>query len=144
MNMRPIDNLGITLQNIATSLARSNDQLLQAKLGVSFSQFKILAVLLDRPHIRQKEIAQYLGQTEASVSRQIKNMYEDGLLQAVPRREDRREHITTLTKRGERIATSATRLLNQANAPLLQRLSSNEQNVLQSAIRSISSLISFK
>lgn len=142
--MKPIDNIGILLQNLAASLARSNDQVLQAELDITFSQFKILAVLLDRPHIRQKEIARYLGQTEASVSRQIKSMHEDGLLYTVPRSEDRREHITTLTKRGERIATSAARLLNRVNAPLLNRLSEQDQVLLLRTLNDIYAYVELK
>lgn len=100
--MKPTNNIGFLLQHIAFSLARQNDAILQDELGIGFSQFKILMVLQWRPNVQQKQIAEQLGQTEASISRQIKLMYDDGLLQSTPRPENRREHVTTLTPRGDR------------------------------------------
>lgn len=129
--MKPTKNIGFLIQHIATSLARQNDSVLQEKFGIGFSQFKILMVLQWKPSIRQKRIAEELGQTEASVSRQIKLMYDDGLLQSVPRPDNRREHITTLTTRGVRLCNEALDELNQTYTPMLNRLSNHQQEELQ-------------
>ncbi len=128
--MKPSNNIGFLLQKIALSLARQNDDILQDALGIGFSQFKILMALQWRPNVQQKQIAEHLGQTEASISRQIKLMYDDGLLQATPRPEDRREHITTLTPRGQRVCDEALDVLNQSYMPMFRQLSKQDQDAL--------------
>lgn len=133
--MKPTNNIGFLLQHIAFSLARQNDAVLQDELGIGFSQFKILMVLQWRPNVQQKQIADQLGQTEASISRQIKLMYDDGLLQAVPRPEDRREHITTLTTRGVRICEQAMDVLNKHHQPLFRQLTNEQQQQLLESLQ---------
>ena len=130
LSVNPKDNLGLLIQNVATSLARSSDDILQPALGIGFAQFKILTVVESRPHVRQKEIAAQLGQTEASVSRQLKLMYEDGLIQTRQRPDNRREHITTLTKRGERICNQASQLLNRHYGSVFAGLNERQQTQL--------------
>lgn len=128
--MKPTNTIGFLLHHLAFSLARQSDQVLQENLGISFSQFKIMMVLQKHPHVRQNMIADRLGQTEASISRQIKLMHDDGLLQSIPRAEDRRENITTLTTRGLRLTEEAMGALNTHYAPMFKNLSSTEQKQL--------------
>lgn len=109
----PIQHMSYLVNHLATVLARQSDQVLLEQLGIGFSQFKILQVLKKQPHIQQKKIAAHLGQTEASISRQIKIMMQDGLLTARVSSQNRREHITTLTPRGERFVDESIRILNK-------------------------------
>lgn len=128
--MKPTNNIGFLLQKIALALSRQNDEILQKELGIGFSQFKILMALQWKPNVQQKQIAQHLGQTEASVSRQIKLMYEDGLLQATQHPHDRREHVTTLTARGQRVCDDALVVLNESYAPMFRQLSKSDHDAL--------------
>jgi len=121
------DNLGYLLQHTAASLARQSDQMLQERLGIGFSQYKIMLVLQWIPNVQQRHIAESLGQTEASISRQIKLMHEGGLLQTTVRPSNRREHITTLTRKGERLADEAASALNLYYAPIFGPLSDKQQ-----------------
>src|SRR5688500_16986137 len=121
MNLR--DNIGYLLQHTAMSMARQSDQMLQDHLGIGFSQFKILMVLQWNPVALQRHIAENLGQTEASISRQIKLMHDEGLLQTTINPQNRREHRTTLTAKGERLADDAKVVLNHYYAPVLATLS---------------------
>jgi DNA-binding MarR family transcriptional regulator len=128
--MKLQNNIGYMLQHTATSLARQSDQMLQERLGIGFSQFKIMMVLQWNPSVRQRHIAENLGQTEASISRQIKLMHEDGLLQTEINPQNRREHITTLTRKGERLADEAKSVLNYYYAPVLATLTDKQQKLL--------------
>lgn len=124
------DNIGYLFQHTALSLARQVDQVLQERLGIGFSQFKIMMVLQWNPSLRQRDIADNLGQTEASISRQIKLMHENGWLQTTVSPRNRREHITTLTRKGERLADEASSILNQYHAPIFSGLSDKQQKQL--------------
>jgi len=135
--MRMTNNLGYLLNHLAFVMARQSDQVLQERLGIGFSQYKIMSVLRESPHVQQKEIAARLGQTEASVSRQIKLLTEQGILQSLKRAENRREHITTLTLKGERFADEAGEILNTYHAPVFDNLSDKQQQVLITSLQTM-------
>lgn len=133
--MRPTNNLGYLLNHLAFVLSRQSDQVLQERLGIGFSQFKIMMVLRENPHIQQRVIADRLGQTEASISRQIKLLHDQSLLQTVKRPENRREHITTLTSKGERFTDEAMDVLNTYHSPVFSNLSAKQQAATIEALR---------
>lgn len=127
-------NLGFTLHHLAFVFSRQSDQILQEQLGLGFSQYKLLMILHKHPHIQQKTIAEKLGQTEASISRQIKLMIHDGLLTTTKRAENRREHITTLTPNGERLTEQAVEILTRYHEPIFNRLSPQQREALIDAL----------
>ncbi len=135
MYMQIANNLGYLINHVAFVMGRQSDLVLQDRLGIGFSQFKIMMVLRAKPHVQQKEIADKLGQTEASISRQIKLLTDQGLLQSLKRPENRREHITTLTSRGEQITDEALQLLNSYHAPVFANLSEAEQQQFVSSLQ---------
>lgn len=128
--MNPSRHIGYLLQHLAASLARQSDQVLQEQLGIGFSQFKILMALQWNPSVQQRHIAETLGQTEASISRQIKLMHDRQLLQTTISPRNRREHITTLTAKGLRLTEEALKVLNRYHAPMFAQLSDKQQNQL--------------
>ncbi len=132
--MLETQNLGYLLNHLAFVLSRQSDQVLQERLGVGFSQFKIMMVLRWNPNVQQKQIAERLGQTEASISRQIKLLFDQGLLQSVKRPENRREHITTLTSKGERFTDEALDILNNYHAPVFEKLNEKQQEILTQSL----------
>ena len=128
-------NTGYLLNHLAFVLGRQSDQVLRERLGLGFSQYKILMTLEHHPHIQQKTIADKLGQTEASISRQIKLLFEDGLLTSAKRAENRREHITTLTPKGERYTIEAKEILQNYHAPMFSHLTAKQQDALTEALQ---------
>lgn len=135
--MQQTSNIGYMLQHLAAVLARQSDQALQDALGIGFSQFKILMVLRQDPHVQQRFIADSLGQTEASVSRQIKLLQRKGLLKVTPNPQNKRVHITAPTERGDRLADEAVTILNRLHYPTFSRLSETEQQQLAGILRQL-------
>jgi DNA-binding MarR family transcriptional regulator len=131
------EDVGYLLQHVAFVLGRHSDQVLQEQLGIGFSQFKILMVLEHKPHIRQRQIADMLGQTEASISRQIKLMSDMGLLQSRVSAQNKREHITTLTPKGERFTIKAMEVLNRYHAPMFNDMSGKDQQRLRGLLEKL-------
>lgn len=128
--MRPTNNIGYLLNHLAFMLSRQSDQVLQEQLGIGFSQFKIMMALKWNPAVQQKQIAERLGQTEASISRQIKLLQDKGLLAARVRADNKRERITTLTPKGERLTEKSMQVLNNYHAPTFNSLSEKQQQTL--------------
>lgn len=123
-------NIGYMIQHVAASLARQTDQILMHDLGIGFSQFKILMVLQKDNRAQQKQLAERLGQTEASISRQIKSLEETKLLTVRINPENRREHIAEPTARGISITEEAREILNRHYAPMFASISQDDQERL--------------
>lgn len=125
------EDVGYLLQHVAFVMGRHSDQVLQEQLGIGFSQFKIMMVLEHRPQLRQRQIADMLGQTEASISRQIKLMKHSGLLHTKTNPSNKREHLTELTHKGQRFGTKAIEVLNKYHAPMFNDISGKDQQRLR-------------
>jgi DNA-binding MarR family transcriptional regulator len=117
MLMGPTNNLGYLIQHLSSVMGRQTDQMLQEQLGIGLSQFKILMVLEWNPRIQQSLIADSLGQTEASVSRQIKLLQTKGLLVSRPDPQNRRKHITAPTAMGLQITEAAAAIMRRSFGP---------------------------
>ena len=124
-------SLGYTLHHISFVLDRQSDLLLQDKFGVGFSQFKIMMALLWHEGVQQSEIADFLGQTEASVSRQVKLLVDQGLVASRTEPSNRRKRITCLSTTGEQLAREAMAALELFHAPMFEKLSEHQQAALQ-------------
>lgn len=118
------------LHHLSSVFGRESDQILQEQLGLTFSQFKILTVLADNPATQQRQIAVALGQTEASISRQIKLLKKKGLLESRTNPRNRREHLTALSARGERITEAAQNVLKNFQSGALEHMSGKQQTQL--------------
>ncbi len=115
--MGPTNNLGYLIQHLAAVMGRQSDQVLQEQLGIGLSQFKILMVLEWNPRVQQKAIADSLGQTEASVSRQIKLLKNKKLLVTKQDPQNRRRHITVPTTLGMQLTEAATAIMRRSFGP---------------------------
>ncbi len=130
MASQPLEALDFFIQHVATLLGRQSDQVLQEQLGIGLSQYKILRILQDNSQVQQRQIADLLGQTEASISRQIKLLTGKQMINSQANPVNRREHLTTLTPRGTRILEAANTVLEQYHAATLNTLSTKEQATL--------------
>lgn len=128
---------GYFLHHLASVLDRQSDAVLQERLGVGFAQFKILTALTAHDGLRQKRLAHLLGQTEASISRQVHLMEQRGLITSRLNPRNRREHIIALSRKGMAISERAARLLNSYHAPVFARLSMHQTEIFHNALRAM-------
>ena len=118
------------LHNLSALLSRESDQILQERLGIGLSQYKILNAVEQNPRSQQRQFAVELGQTEASVSRQVKLLLKNGLITSRTNPGNRREHITELTAKGVRVTEAAHQSLANYHRALTGRLSPRQQEIL--------------
>jgi DNA-binding MarR family transcriptional regulator len=135
--MPPVADTTYLLDHIASLLAKQSDQVLQEQLGIGLSQFKILRALQTEPRTMQREIAANLGQTEASISRQVKLMLADGLLQSIRNSKDHREHLTIITPKGERLTEAAMIALERYHRPTFAALTDKQQEQIIAILRTL-------
>ncbi len=128
--MQPTSS-GYLLEHVASILHRQADQILQERLGLGISQLKILELVARAPHAKQRALAAGLGQTEASISRQIKLLQQKGLLITQIDPAERRNHLATLTSKGVKITQACHDVLEQFQQDLVANLQPREQEQLQ-------------
>ncbi len=131
------NNAAYLLQHVSSILAKQSDQVLQEQLGIGLAQFKILQTLKAEPRTPQREIAFNLGQTEASISRQVKLMTAAGMLQSMRSPKDHREHLTVLAPKGERLVEAAQAAMAKFYQPIYGVLGDKQQAQLASALESL-------
>ena len=117
-----MDNLGLQLHSLSTALERQSDIFLLDRLDIGFAQFKILLALKQKEGVEQKEISKLLGQTEASISRQVGLLVDGGLIIVKTDKKDRRKHNVFLTLKGERVINKALVALNNFYQPVFAEI----------------------
>lgn len=125
------------LHAVASQLDKRSDQSLMEQLGLGLSQFNIMQVMKGTQGVTQRYIAQQLGQTEASVSRQVKLLRQRGFAEVVVRPDNKREHRVWLTPRGMRLYHEATRVVTRAYRPVLGRMSDKSRIQLHEALAAL-------
>ncbi len=128
-------NIGYLLHYVSSLLDRHSDQVLVERYGIGFSQFKVLTVLLESEGQAQNRLAEKLGQTEASVSRQVKIMKEKGLITTEQAKNNKRSKHIFLTNKGALLTKKSLQTLNDYHSPMFESLSEKERvNLLKTLI----------
>jgi DNA-binding MarR family transcriptional regulator len=120
--------IATNIHRLSMIMGRITDGALQNRYGFGLSQYKILWALYTHTEgVRQSDIAAWLNLTEAAVSRQMKNMGEQELIESHVDDQNRRSHIVCLTEKGRQFAAEAMKTLGQAYEQHFAVLSASEQ-----------------
>lgn len=111
--MKTNNEIDYLLQHITSLLSRDSDQILLEQLGVGYSQYKILRVLNPGAPVKQKFIADLLGQTEASISRQINLLINKGLINKTTDPRNKRVRLIVITSKGKKITNASALVLKR-------------------------------
>lgn len=122
------------LEHVSGTFHRQADQVLQERLGIGMSQYRIMALLHDAQK-RQRDLADILGQTEAAISRQISLLAERGAVVSVAHPLRKRERIASLTPKGIKLALAAQDILGHYTAPMFDAFTAKQQQALLDALR---------
>ena len=139
--MGPTNNLSYLIQHLSSVMGKQSDQVLQEQLGIGLSQYKILMVVEWNPRVQQKTIAESLGQTEASISRQIKLLKTKGLLQTKIDPQNRRKHITAPTNLGMQITEAATAIMRRSFGPEYSRMGDDQMIQLITGLQHLHKIV---
>lgn len=139
--MGPTNNLSYIIHHLAAVMGKQSDQVLQEQLGIGLSQFKILMVLEWNPRVQQKAIADSLGQTEASISRQIKLLKAKGLLFTRHDPGNKRRHITAPTPLGMQVTEAATNIMRRSFGPEFASLGEDQIMQLVTGLQKLHSIV---
>ena len=136
--MADIPELSANIHKTSTVLGRLADTTLLDSCGYGISQFKIIWILHNHPEgVLQTNIATWLSQTEAAVSRQIGILKSEGLITKRVEAKNRRNHIITLSADGKTFAKNAMKILTNAYRPCFATLSQSEQETLNELLKKL-------
>lgn len=139
--MGPTNNLSYLIEHLSAIIGKQSDQVLQEQLGIGLSQYKILMVLEWNPRVQQKSIALSLGQTEASVSRQIGLLTNKNLLISKRDPNNRRKHITSPTPLGMQITEAASNILRRNFGPEYAKLGDDQLMQLLAGLQQLHAIV---
>jgi DNA-binding MarR family transcriptional regulator len=107
----------------ASLLDRGGEALFREGLGISMAQFMVLSVIDAHPgNFNQQSVADLLGLTKGTVSRQIESASDAGLVVARVSTTSRREKTIALTAEGTALVRRGDDLLASSNTGLFPRL----------------------
>lgn len=99
---------------------RGGEALFRDGLGISLAQFMVLSIVDAHPgEFNQQSVADLLGLTKGTVSRQIENASKAGLLTAEVSPASRREKVVALTAAGTDIVRKGDELLAVSNRSIV-------------------------
>lgn len=104
--------LFLAARKTSSLLERRMDQALRHELGLSLPMYGLLSALCAQEcDINQQEIADLLGLSKSSVSRQVDAAAQAGLLTSSGSPSSRREKVMELTERGRALVVKADAVL---------------------------------
>ncbi len=119
------------IHRLAFLLEKKADGALHEQLGVGFAQYKVLEAISQNTLAKQNLIADLLDQTEASISRQIKLLHKQGLINVSQVMGNKRARELSLTMQGEEIVSQSMQVLDLTTSQIMDTLSFQEQKILQ-------------
>jgi DNA-binding MarR family transcriptional regulator len=112
------------IRRVAGLLDRSGEALFRSQLGISLAQFLVLSVVDAHPgSLSQQAIADRLGLTKGTVSKQIENAIAAGLMTVQMAPHSRRENVVALTDHGTKLVRRGDGLFEDARRATLPAIS---------------------
>lgn len=102
------NSIGFVVNNTAKAFQRSFDIELRKNVGVTLSQWRVVATIVMQPGLTQKELADRVGIEGATLVPIIDRMEKEGLLKRRPDSEDRRANRIYLTSKSDSLWESMT------------------------------------
>ena len=118
-----VAQLWLLTRRVAGLMDRSGEALLRPSLGISMAQYLVLSVVDAHPgRINQQAVADRLGLTKGTVSRQIDAAVAAGLMTVEVSPESRRENLVALTPQGTRLVRRGDRLVDREQLATMPQL----------------------
>jgi DNA-binding MarR family transcriptional regulator len=126
------------IRRTAGLMDHQGDVLLRRQLGISLAQFLVLSVVDAHPGpLSQQTIADRVGLTKGSVSRQIDHAVAAGLMTVRVAAHTRRENAVTLTKAGTALVRRGDALTQTSRAALQDAANPGDLTVAIRVLRSM-------
>lgn len=131
-----LDDVGFLLSRSSGVAVRTANECL-APLGLRARSFSVLALVVSREAMSQRELSDVLGLDPSQVVALVDDLEGQGLIERRPGRTDRRVRVLSSTGAGLARMKAAVRLLTEAQRAFLGDLTANERHVLRELLRRV-------
>ncbi len=115
------------IRRVAGLMDRQGEALFRRELGISLAQFLVLSVVDAHPGpLSQQAVADRVGLTKGTVSRQIDSAVAAGLMTVRVASHTRREHAVALTEAGTALVRRGDALTQTSRATMLDAIDPKE------------------
>jgi DNA-binding MarR family transcriptional regulator len=133
-----LSKLWFLVRRVASLMDRAGESMFRRELGISMAQFLVLSVVDAHPgEINQQAVADRLGLTKGTVSRQIDAAVVAGLMSVTVSPRTRRENTITLTVAGTELVRRGDAVFEQARHTALPYMAPDD---LTAALRLLASM----
>ena len=130
--------LWLLTRRVAGLMDRSGEALFRSTLGISMAQFLVLSVVDAHPgRLNQQAVADRLGLTKGTVSRQVDAAVAAGLMTVEVSPESRREHLVALTPQGTRLVRRCDRLVDREKLTAMPQVSAADLAATLRVLRAV-------
>ncbi len=135
-------SVGFVVNNTAKAFQKTLDFELRRNVGVTLSQWRVVASLVQQPGLTQKEIADKVGVEGATLVPIIDKMEKEGLLKRKPDSKDRRVNRIYLTQKADSLWNSMTECANYIRKVSAKDISEDKLETTLETLRKISKNLS--
>ncbi len=123
------------LASLTQTMTRSIAALLDERYGISLPEWKVLAIIRDKPGQSAVAVARHAQMDTVAVSRAVTKLLDSGLVSRELDSEDRRCSVLGITAEGQELHDQIAPLACELETSLLNELSEEEVRVFTKAVR---------
>lgn len=125
--------LSVASNKVSALIARAYE----AQFGLTVPQWRLLAVLSERPGQTQQALVAQTAMDKVTISRAAQALLERGLVARSPDPDDRRARKLALTRTGRRIVADVTPVALAFERALIDAIGDAEAERLEAALRQV-------
>jgi MarR family transcriptional regulator, organic hydroperoxide resistance regulator len=114
------------LHKVVKFMEKMAEKMMQEQFDISYLQFMILMVIYDDKEKTQKEVADCLNVTPATISKHIDALTVKKLISRHENKDNRREHVLKINTKGHEIINKALQQLKDCENELFNEFSNEE------------------
>jgi MarR family transcriptional regulator, transcriptional regulator for hemolysin len=135
-------SVGFVVNNTAKAFQKTLDFELRKNVGVTLSQWRVVASLVQQPGLTQKEIADKVGVEGATLVPIIDKMEKEGMLKRKPDSKDRRVNRIYLTQKADSLWNSMIECAIHIRKVSTKDISEDKLEITLETLRKISKNLS--
>lgn len=129
------DYIPCQLATLTQSITRSLAALFEERFGISLPEWKVLAIIRDKPGLSAVAVARLAQMDTVAVSRAVTKLLDRGLVLRELDSEDRRRSVLDVSADGLELHDQIAPLAVELETNLLEDFSDEEQHVFEKALR---------
>ncbi len=123
------------LATVSHAIMRSVAGVLEDRFGISTPEWKVLAIIAEKPGLSAVSVARLAEMDTVAVSRAVTKLLDRGLIDRELDSEDRRRSVLNLSVDGLSLYEQVVPIASELETRLLEEFSEDERRILDKAIR---------